>query len=96
MKVHFFLLAPALLLAACATPNGSGNDPMAPRPIEELPEAVAAVVAPNQNLSQVRIMPDDGCYWYQWAGPVETTYLPLRTRDGRMICTRPEGEEVAG
>jgi hypothetical protein len=32
----------------------------------------------------------DGCYWYRYAGPVEITYLPLLTRDGRMICTRPQ------
>jgi hypothetical protein len=33
-------------------------------------------------------MPEDGCYWYRYVGPVETTYLPLRTIEGRPICTR--------
>lgn len=62
--------------------------------IVELPEEVLAIVAPNQNLSAVRIMPQDGCYWSQWRGPVETTYLPLRTREGRMICTRVDEQEA--
>ena len=72
------------LMAACAAPaptNSSGF-------IEELPEELLAIVAPNQDLAAVRVLPDDGCYWYQWVGPVETTFLPLLTLDGRMICTR--------
>ncbi|MFD2855951.1 hypothetical protein ACFSZS_15885 [Seohaeicola zhoushanensis] len=48
------------------------------------------MAAPGQDLQDVRVFPEDGCYWYRYVGPVETTYLPLRTRDGRPICTRPQ------
>ncbi len=53
----------------------------------QLPESVVALAAPSQDLNRVRIAPEDGCYWYQWSGPVETTFLPLRSNDGRPICT---------
>ena len=51
-----------------------------------VPEELAALAAPNQDLSSVRLL-DDGCYWYQYNGPVESTLLPLRSVDGRPICT---------
>ena len=35
-------------------------------------------------------LPEDGCYWYEHVGPVETTMLPLRTAEGRPICTATE------
>jgi hypothetical protein len=54
-----------------------------------LTEQLMALVAPGQDMSNVRVE-SDGCYWYRYAGPVEITYLPLLTRDGRMICTRPQ------
>lgn len=84
-----FPLAAVLFLAACATGpdvNEIGESGF----IEVLPEEVIAVADPTQNLRGVRILPSDGCYWYQWVGPVETTMLPLRTIDGRPICTRPQ------
>ena len=63
--------------------------------LAEVPEGVLAIAAPWQNLDAVVLRPEDGCYWYQHRGPVETTLLPLRTRDGRPICTRPaEGTET--
>ena len=77
-----------LALAGCAAP-------MSPAPatetgfISELPEEVIALADPAQNLQAVRIM-EDGCYWYQYAGPVETTMLPIRTSAGNPICT-PRG-----
>ena len=80
----FVALALVPVLAACAAPAPTDTTGF----IEELPEGVLAIVAPNQNLGAVRVLPDDGCYWYQWVGPVETTFLPLLTTDGRMICTR--------
>lgn len=84
------LVAGAVLfaLAACVAP-------MPPEPetdtgfIAELPEQVIALADPDQNLQAVRIM-NDGCYWYQYVGPVETTMLPLRTPSGSPICT-PRG-----
>jgi len=49
-------------------------------------EAVAALAAPGQDLTSARLLPDDGCYWYEHRGPVETTLLPLRTVNGKPIC----------
>ncbi len=92
----FFVKAIALagltsiaLLGACAS-TPTSQEGAIPGLVDELPEAVAAIVDTEQDVSVVRISPEDGCYWYQWAGPVETTFLPLRTFDGRMICTRTE------
>lgn len=73
-------LAGILVLAACATTTPDGQT-------EELSEEVRALAAPGQDLTQVRIE-SDGCYWYRYEGRVETTFLPLMTRDNRMICVR--------
>jgi hypothetical protein len=83
------LLASALALSGCVTagdPTAARNEGFLP----EVPEAVAAIAAPFQDLSAVRVMPEDGCYWYRHQGPVETTMLPLLTTTGRTICTRPQ------
>ena len=85
-----------LFLAGCVTTVPVEGTDGAPPPLSEVPEGVAAIAAPNQNLATVRIQPEDGCYWYQDAGPVETTYLPLRSRDGRPICSRPQEAPAAG
>ena len=53
-----------------------------------LPENIVALAGPNQDLNAVRLLPEDGCLWYRHVGPVETTMLPLRTADGRPICTK--------
>jgi hypothetical protein len=75
-------LAAVMGLSACvaATPEGQ---------TEEVSEQVRALAAPGQDLSQVRLE-SDGCYWYRYDGPVETTFLPLLTREDRMICVRPQ------
>ena len=73
-------------LAGCAettTPQGQVSD---------VPEGVLAIAAPFQDLSNLRIDPEDGCYQWLHNGPVETTYLPLRTDTGRPICTRAPSE----
>jgi hypothetical protein len=78
-------------LAACdvpMTPSATGSQASS----SSVPERIAEIAAPGQNLNTVRINELDGCYEYQYFGPVETTYLPLRTRDGRPICTRAPGE----
>jgi hypothetical protein len=82
------LLAISLLaLSACAAPvPGTETEPGF---FEELPEGLAETAAPGQNLQAVRITPEDGCYWYQHVGPVETTMLPLLSRSGGLICSRP-------
>ena len=79
-----------MLLGACTTITPVANGDGQPMPLAQVPEGVVAIAAPNQNLQTVRVQPEDGCYWYQYAGPVETTYLPLRSRDGRPICARPQ------
>lgn len=73
-------LAAILSLGACvsATPEGE---------TETISEEVRALAAPGQDLTQVRLE-SDGCYWYRYEGRVEVTFLPLMTRDNRMICVR--------
>lgn len=84
-----------LLIAACATPEPQDMDDGEPGVAAELPEDIVAQLDPAQPLDTIRLMPEDGCYWYRWQGPVETTYLPLRTVEGRMICTRqPDGPNI--
>ncbi|MDA5095774.1 hypothetical protein O2N63_16915 [Aliiroseovarius sp. KMU-50] len=76
-----------LLLASCTSyqgPSARGDDGI----IESLPDAVLAVAAPYQDLTAVKLNPEDGCYVYRHVGPVETTFLPLRSVRGRPICTR--------
>lgn len=89
MRVQARLVpAAVLLLGACAAAV-SENAEADPGFIETLPESVAAIAAPGQDLTAVRLLPEDGCYVYRHVGPVETTFLPLRTVEGRPICTRP-------
>ena len=76
-----------LALGACAVPFMPSPEPE-PFFLEELPPQVAALAAPYQDLQAVRLRPEDGCYWYRHVGPVETTLLPLRTAEGRPICTQ--------
>lgn len=78
--VHGLTLAVGFALSACVTPTPEGET-------EQVSEQVRALAAPGQDLTQVRLE-SDGCYWYRYEGPVETTFLPLLTRDDRMICVR--------
>jgi hypothetical protein len=93
MKIGYGLAPLALLIASGCTPTttASSGDPQF---LAEVPEAVRAAAAPFQNLSAVQLRAD-GCYWYRHSGPVETTDLPLLTREGRPICTRAPGEAAA-
>lgn len=79
-----------MVLGACAaaveTPE-SGADPGL---LSEVPEGVRAIAAPYQDLTTVRIAPENGCYYYLWNGPVESTFLPLRTAQGNPICARAQ------
>ncbi len=86
-KISIFML---LSLAGACTEMPAASGQGEPGSLEKVPEGLAAIAAPNQDLSAVRIMPEDGCYWYRHVGPVEITYLPLRTTEGRPICTRPQ------
>ena len=80
--IRMLFLAAPLVLAACV------STPTEVEP-ESLTDQLMALVAPGQDMTNVRVE-SAGCYWYRYAGPVEITYLPLLTRDGRMICTRPQ------
>lgn len=75
-----------LFLSACAVPyDETGSETEAPT--VNIPDAVVAIAAPYQDLTTARLRSEDGCYWYLHAGPVETTPLPLRSVDGRQICS---------
>lgn len=85
-KSVWLLGCATLMLVACDTFDVGQRDP-SNQFIKELPEGVLAVAAPYQNLQAVKVDPTDGCYVYRYAGPVETTFLPLRTTKGQPICT---------
>ncbi|RPE66959.1 hypothetical protein EDD53_1358 [Pacificibacter maritimus] len=86
MKTRAWILGgSALMLAACT--QGYVSDPETGF-LKEVPEDVRALAAPNQDLASVRIDPVDGCYVYRHVGPVETTFLPLRTANDAPICSR--------
>ncbi|SDI54219.1 hypothetical protein [Aliiruegeria lutimaris] len=94
-------IVPAILallaLGACAETTITTGPEGDIATLKDVPEGVIALAAPNQDLTTVRIQPEDGCYWYRYSGPVETTYLPLRARDGRPICSRaPETAQTSG
>jgi hypothetical protein len=64
--------------------NGTSQEP------ETVPDAVIALAAPDQNIETARLRPEDGCYWYEHSGPVETTLVPLRSPAGNPICAARE------
>lgn len=80
------LAATAVFLGGCAASDVT-TYAVPEGMIGDIPEAVAALAAPGQDLSTARLRPEDGCYWYIYSGPVETTLLPLRTIDGSVICS---------
>ena len=85
-KVFISICALSVVAACADTASLSGGDSSGD--LKKVPEGVVAIAAPGQDLTAVRIMPEDGCYWYRYVGPVETTYLPLRTAEGSPICSR--------
>ncbi|WP_410468959.1 hypothetical protein [Sulfitobacter litoralis] len=85
-KRSAILLTTVLALGACSetfsnSPGASSRPP--------LPENILELAAPNQDLTTAYLRPEDSCYWYMHAGPVETTPLPLRTAAGNPICVKP-------
>ena len=80
----------AMTLAACdeTTQSSGAGGPF----ISPLPDNILAMADPKQDLNAVKVDPVDGCLVYRHVGPVETTFLPLRSRDGRPICTRAAAE----
>jgi len=88
VKKQFWLMACApVLLAACEPMPQANTSPEGF--LNELPPSLIEMAAPNQDLTAVSIDPNDGCYLYRYRGPVETTMLPLRARNGQPICSRP-------
>lgn len=85
------LIGSLLALGACAVPVAETADPGTGLSAEVMTQ-LSAMAAPYQDLQSVRLRPEDGCYWYRHVGPVETTMLPLRTADGRPICTQRVAE----
>ncbi len=95
-KFVWLLGCAPFLLAGCEEfEGGTGTSGASNQFIGDLPDSLRAMAAPYQNLNAVRLNPADGCYVYQYAGPVETTFLPLRSKDGRPICTKRVEVEVA-
>lgn len=86
MRKRNGLLATSMLIAAGCTAQPF-ETVSAPSEVEGISEAVAARAAPGQDLSTARLLPEDGCYWYEHRGPVETTLVPLRTVGGAPLCT---------
>jgi len=72
-----------LALSGCMALEGTTADGV----LAKVPEEVLEIADKRQNLGAVRINPDDGCFEYRHIGPVETTFLPLRSTEGRPICT---------
>lgn len=77
------LMAVSVALAGCAVPVKQEENQPSPVPPE-----VLALAAPNQNVMSARLSPADNCYWYEYAGPVETTWIPLRSGRGWQICNQ--------
>jgi hypothetical protein len=88
MRIAYGFAPLGLVLMAACTPTTEATPATDPQFLEVVPEPVLAAAAPWQNLNAVTLREDDGCYWYRHVGPVETTFLPLLTREGRPICTR--------
>lgn len=81
MRIPALMTILLLALGTCTSPGAAPTQ--APG---DVPEQVALLAAPWQDLSTARLLPEDGCYWYEHDGQVERTLLPLRTPDGRPIC----------
>ncbi len=75
-----------LALGACTVPINQATDKTTGF-LKELPEGVALIAAPYQNLQEVILKPEDGCYWYRHVGPGGTTMLPRRAVRGRPVGT---------
>lgn len=88
LKQRIMVVVTLSLTVGCAIqPTGSGD---AADRRGNVPETVIAMAAPDQDVATARLVPEDGCYWYEHSGPVGTTLVPLRTPNGNRICTPRE------
>jgi hypothetical protein len=88
LKQKMMVAVALLLTTGCAIQPTGPNDTA--DQTGNVPEAVVAMAAPDQDVATARLVPEDGCYWYEHSGPVETTLLPLRTANGNPICVARE------
>ncbi len=82
-----FIVGATLWLGACASTGVTTGGAPSDGGTSNLPDQLVALAAPGQDLRSVKLMPEDGCYWYRHVGPVETTMLPLLSVNKRHICT---------
>ncbi|WP_370230255.1 hypothetical protein [Cognatishimia sp.] len=75
-----------IVLGACT----DGDDFASSNSARPASQELVDLAAPGQDLSQVRVDPVTGCFVYRYRGPIETTYLPVRTPQGNPICTRAQ------
>lgn len=81
----------AIGLAACAEPRW--DQAKEDGTLAVVPESVLSLAASYQDVSAVKLDPDTNCFWYLHRGPVEDTFLPLRTANGNPICApKPDAE----
>ncbi|WP_074963719.1 hypothetical protein [Aliiroseovarius crassostreae] len=83
LQKYAVIMVATLALTGCVVPLKEDNDPFR---VGNIPESVAALAAPNQDLNTAQLRPEDNCYWYAHSGPVETTLVPLRSAGGNPIC----------
>jgi hypothetical protein len=96
MNIRVWLIGcAALTVTACEEFQSAGFSP-AGGGVGPAPEAVVALADPRQDLTTVKLDPADGCYVYRYVGPVETTFLPVRTPTGSPICVASEVTPVPG
>ena len=88
MKKLICVVACVMVPLAACTPVDESSSEAPERFLTTLPEGVVERAAPGQDLTAVKIDPIDGCLVYRHVGPVETTFIPLRARNGGPICTR--------
>ncbi|MEN8740133.1 MAG: hypothetical protein ABF308_10230 [Phaeobacter gallaeciensis] len=88
LKQKMMVAVALFLTTGCAIQPTGPNDTA--DQTGNVPEAVVAMAAPDQDVATARLVPEDGCYWYEHSGPVETTLLPLRTANGNPICVARE------
>ncbi|MEM1234976.1 MAG: lipoprotein [Pseudomonadota bacterium] len=92
MKRPLFVAGVLAVLAACEQGPGQSTGAGA-NFATQVPEEVLAVADPR-HVGTARLL-EDGCYWYVHDNAVETTFLPLRTADGRPICALTAEERAA-